>query len=64
MQTGSLEREMAWVIVRKYRERARQLVLIEREIKSKDCDSEAALLRLVTEDALKLDAQWARQFNL
>lgn len=58
-----LEREIAWAIVRKYGRRARQLVLIERQIKSKNCDSEAAPLRLVTEDALKLDTQWARQFN-
>jgi hypothetical protein len=58
-----LEREIAWTIVRKYRGRARQLVLIERQIESKDCDSEAALLRLVSEDVPKLDAQWARRFN-
>lgn len=65
MQTrdDSLEREIAWAIVQKYRGRARQLVLIERQSKRNDCDSEAALLRLVTEDALKLDTQWARRFN-
>lgn len=59
----NLEREMAWAIVEEYRGRARQLVLIERQIKSKDCDSKAPQLRLVTDDALKLDAQWARQLN-
>ena len=58
-----LEREMAWALVQKYRGRARQLVLIERQIESKDRDSEAAFLRLVAGDALKLDAQWARRFN-
>jgi hypothetical protein len=67
MQTKDdrLEREMAWAIVRKYRGRARQLVLVERQSKSEDCDdSNAPRVRLVTEDALKLDAQWARQFIL
>ena len=57
------EREIAWAIVRKYRCRARQLVLVEGEGKSEDCDSEAPRARLVTEDALKLNPQWARQFN-
>jgi hypothetical protein len=65
MQTKDdrLEREMAWAIVREYRGRARQLVLVERPSKSEDCDSNAPRVRLVTEDALKLDAQWARQLN-
>lgn len=58
-----LEREIAWAIVRKYRCRARQLVLVEQQSKSEDCDSKAQRVRLGTEDALKLDAQWARQFN-
>jgi hypothetical protein len=65
MQTkdDNLEREMAWAIVQKYRRRARQLVLVERQSKSEDCDSNAPRVRLVTEDAPKLDAQWARQLN-
>jgi hypothetical protein len=54
MQTKDdrLEREIAWAIVRKYRCRARQLVLVERQSKSEEYDSKVA--RLVTEDALKL----------
>jgi hypothetical protein len=35
----------------------------ERQSKSEDCDSDAPRVRLVTEDAPKLDAQWARQLN-
>jgi hypothetical protein len=58
-----LEREIAWAIVRKYRSRARQLVLVKQQSKSEDCDSNAPPVRLVTENAHKLDAQWARQLN-
>jgi hypothetical protein len=66
MQTknDSLEREMAWALAQEYRGRARQLVLMERQSKSEDCDSNAPRFRLVTDGALKLDAQWARQLNL
>jgi hypothetical protein len=63
IKDDSLEREIAWAIVRKYRGRARQLVLVEQQSKSEDCDSEAPQLRLVTDDALKLDAQWTRQLK-
>jgi hypothetical protein len=54
MQTegDTLEREMAWVIVRKYRSRARRLVLVE----SQSNDDDDARLWLVTDDALKFDA--------
>jgi hypothetical protein len=44
-------------------ESPRQPVLIERLIKSRHCDSDAALLRFVADDALNLDAQWPRRFN-
>jgi hypothetical protein len=58
MQTedDTLEREIAWVIVRKYRSRARELVLVEPQRKRKDCENDASRPRLVTDDALKLVA--------
>jgi hypothetical protein len=56
IEEDTLEREIAWMIVRKYRSRARQLVLVEPQSNGKDRDTNAAGLRLVTDDALKLDA--------
>jgi len=53
----SLERAIAWLIVQKYRRRAKELVLVEPQPKSKDRDSNAPRLRLVTDDALKLNVR-------
>ena len=53
VKDDSLEREIAWALVQKYGRRAKQLVLVPQS-KSKDRDSNALRLRLVTEDALKL----------
>jgi hypothetical protein len=55
VKEGSLEREIAWALVQKYGGRARQFVLVEPQRKSKDRESDAPRLRLVTEDALKLN---------
>jgi hypothetical protein len=58
MQTedDTLESKMAWVIVRKYRSRARQLVLVEPQSESKDRYRNDPRLWLVTHDEPKCDA--------
>ena len=58
-EDDTLEREMAWVIAQKYRSRAKQLVLVEPQRKGEDCNSKAPQLRLLTDDAEKLDAPGA-----
>jgi hypothetical protein len=56
IKDNTLEREMAWVLVRKYRSRARRLVLVEPQSESEDRDGDAPRLWLVTDGELKFDA--------
>jgi len=51
----SLEREIAWTLVQKFGSRVRQLVLVELQPKREDRHRNVPRLRLVAENAQKLN---------